>query len=356
MTEQTPPPAVRIAAAQQALKGGYLKNDLAVRSKICAFFEKERGVGLDPETEISLTTGSQTGLDSAFKLLIEEGDEMLMVEPEYATYEPMIHFYGGIAKTVPLLFDGSRWSFDREAFARAFTDRTKMVLLSNPNNPVGYVYGEEELAEIARLVKSHGCWLLSDEIWSTLILNENGVFRSMGAWDEIRDRLLVLFSASKTFGMSGYRTGAILGPPEFISAVNHVLRFVIQAAPTIGQVAFARALDTDETGPWVRQRIETVRKRADWAMEKMSAAGRITCSVPDSGVFLFPWIKDCGLSSLDFASRLIEEKGVFLLPGYFYGKQSDGFVRISMSVPEEDYRTGMERIFEFVESLDSSSK
>ena len=248
MTDQTPPPVVRIAAAQQALTGGYLKNDLAVRKKICVFFEKERGVCFDPETEVSLTTGSQTGLDSAFKLLIEEGDEVLMVEPEYATYEPMIHFYGGTAKTVPLLFDGLRWSFDRKAFARAFTDRTKLVLLSNPNNPVGYVYKDEELAEIARLVKEHRCWLLSDEIWSTLILDKDGVFRSMGVWEDVRDRLVVLFSASKTFGMSGYRTGAIFGPAEFIAEVNHVLRFVIQAAPTIGQVAFARALDLDETG------------------------------------------------------------------------------------------------------------
>jgi aminotransferase len=352
MTDQTPPPAVRIAAAEQALKGGYIKNALTVRKKVCDFYLQDRGVRYDPETEIFLTTGSQLGLDSAFKLLIDPGDEVLMGEPEYATYEPMIHFYGGRATFCPLVLRGTSWAFDLEAFAKAVTPRTKLVVMSHPNNPVGYVYRKGELQEIARIVKRSNCWMLSDEIWSTLILKEGLEFVSMGAFAEIKDRLVILFSASKTFGMSGYRVGAIMGPADFIEAVDQVVRFSIQAAPTIGQVAFARALDLAETGPWLEQRKSELRRRVRETVQRMNGLRRLRCAEPESGVFLFPSIGDYGIGSLKFAMRLLEDKGVYVLPGYFYGRHCDKYLRISLSVSEEDYARGMSRFLEFVKTLE----
>ncbi|HSB80901.1 MAG TPA: pyridoxal phosphate-dependent aminotransferase [Candidatus Methylomirabilis sp.] len=352
MTDQTPPPVVRIAAAEQALKGGYIKNVLSVRQKICDFYEKDRGARFNPETEIFLTTGSQLGLDSAFKLLIDPGDEVLMGEPEYATYEPMIHFYGGKASFCPLVLKGTTWTFDLAAFEKAVTPRTKLVVMSHPNNPVGYVYRREELQAIAKIVKAQGCWLLSDEIWSTLILDERLQFVSMGVFEEIRDRLVVLFSASKTFGMSGYRVGAIMGPADFIEAIDQVARFSIQSAPTIGQVAFARALDFAETGPWLEGRKAELRRRIRETVQQMNSLRKLRCADPESGVFLFPFIGDYGLGSLKFAMRLLTEKGVYTLPGYFYGRHCDGCLRISLSVSESDYRQGIGRLLEFVKTLE----
>ena len=352
MTDQTPPPVVRIAAAEQALKGGYLKNMLSVRKKICDFYENDRGARFNPETEIFLTTGSQLGLDSAFKLLIDPGDEVLMGEPEYATYEPMIHFYGGKATSCPLLLKGTTWAFDLAAFEKAVTPRTRLVVMSHPNNPVGYVYRQEELQAIARIVKGRGCWLLSDEIWSTLILDERLKFVSMGVFEEIKDRLVVLFSASKTFGMSGYRVGAIMGPADFIEAVDQVVRFTVQTAPTIGQVAFARALDFAETGPWLEERKAELRQRVKETVRQMNGLRKLRCAEPESGVFLFPYIGDYGMGSLKFAMRFLEEKGVYILPGYFYGRHCDGYLRISLSVSENDYRKGIGRLLEFVQSLE----
>lgn len=352
MTDQTPPPAVRIAAAEQALKGGYIKNVFPVRKKVCDFYERDRGARFDPESEIFLTAGSQLGLDSAFKLLIDPGDEVLMGEPEYATYEPMIHFYGGTATFCPLVLNGTTWGFDLAAFEKAVTPRTKLVVMSHPNNPVGHVYRREELRAIARIVKARGCWLLSDEIWSTLILDERLEFVSMGAFEEIKDRLVVLFSASKTFGMSGYRVGAILGPADFIEAVDQVVRFSVQTAPTIGQVAFARALDLAETGPWLEGRKTELRRRVRETARQMNSLRRLRCAEPESGVFLFPCIGEYGMGSLKFAMRLLEEKGVYVLPGYFYGRHCDGYLRISLSVSEADYRNGIGRLLEFVRALE----
>jgi len=349
MTDQTPPPPVRIAAAEQALRGGYIKNDLSVRKKICDFYEQERGVRFDPETEIFLTTGSQTGLDSAFKLLIEPGDEVLIGEPEYATYEPMIYFYGGEAAFAPLVLKSNSWTFDLEAFEKAISTKTKLVVISNPNNPAGYIYRKDELKEIVRLVKENDCWLLSDEIWSILMLREDIPFTAMGVFSDIKNRLVTTFSASKAFGMSGYRTGAIIGPPDFISAIDQVVRFAVQAAPTIGQVAFAKALDFDETGEWIEQRKAGLCKRVKETVQRMNRFKKVQCAEPESGVFLFPYVKDYGMSSLEFASRLVEEKGVYVIPGYMYGRHCDGYLRISMSVPEDDYKIGMERFFEFLE-------
>lgn len=352
MTEQTPPPVVRIAAAEQALKGGYIKNVLSVRKKICDFYSRDRGARFDPETEIFLTTGSQLGLDSAFKLLIDPGDEVLMGEPEYATYEPMIHFYGGTATFCPLVLKGTTWSFDLAAFEKAVTPRTKLVVLSHPNNPVGYVYRREELQAIARIVTERGCWLLSDEIWSTLILDEGLRFTSMATFEAVKSRLVVLFSASKTFGMSGYRVGAIMGPADFIQAVDQVVRFTVQTAPTIGQVAFARALDLAETGPWLEERKAELRRRVKETVAQMNGLKKLRCAEPESGVFLFPFIGDYGMSSLKFAMRLLDEQGVYVLPGYFYGRHCDGYLRISLSVSEDDYRKGIGRLLEFVKALE----
>jgi aminotransferase len=352
MTDQIPPPEVRISAAEAALKGGYLKNDLSVRKKICEHYEKYLGVPLEPETEIFLTTGSQLGLDSAFKLLIDPGDEVLIGEPEYATYEPMIYFYGGRAKFFPILMRNNAWTFDIARFEKQISAKTKLVVISNPNNPVGYVYRREDLLSIARLVKEHDCWLISDEIWSTYILKDHLQFTSMGVFSEVKDRLIILFSASKTFGMSGYRTGCIMGPPDFIEAIDQVVRFAVQAAPTIGQIAFARALDLEETGDWLEQRKEGLRRRTKETISQMNKFEKLRCAEPESGVFLFPYIGDYGTTSLAFALRLLEEKGVFVLPGYFYGRHCDGYLRISMSVSEEDYRRGITNFFEFVEKLE----
>lgn len=352
MTDQTPPPVVRIAAAEQALRGGYIKNALFVRKMICDFYERERGVVFDPDKEIFLTTGSQTGLDSAFKLLIDPGDEVLIPEPEYATYEPMIYFYGGHAAFAPLTLQGNQWAFDLETFEKAISPKTKLVVISNPNNPAGYIYRKEELQEIVRLVRKNDCWLLSDEIWSLLLLREDIPFTSMAVFDDIRDRLVVTFSSSKAFGMSGYRTGAIMGPPEFMTAIDQVVRFVAQAAPTIGQVAFAKALEFDKTAEWIEQRKAGLRKRVKETVAQMNAFKKVQCAEPESGVFLFPRIADYRMTSLEFAKRLVEEQGVYVIPGYFYGRHCDGYVRISLSVPETDYLTGMERFFKFLEDHD----
>jgi aminotransferase len=352
MTEQTPPAVIRIAAAEQALKGGYIKNDFSVRKKICDFYEKERGAHFDPEAEIFLTTGSQLGLDSAFKLLIEPGDEVLIGEPEYATYEPMIYFYGGNARFFPLELKKNSWTFDLKKFEKAISPRTKLVVISNPNNPVGYVYRKDDIKEIVRLVKKNNCWLISDEIWSIYVLKDDLQFTSMGCFSDIKDRLVVLFSASKTFGMSGYRTGCIMGPRDFIEAIGQVVRFSVQSAPTIGQVAFARALDLDETGEWLDQRKVDLRRKINETVGRMNSFKKLRCAAPESGVFLFPYIKEYGMTSLEFASRLLEEKGVYVLPGYFYGRHCDGYLRISMCVSEDDYKKGMGRFLEFVGELE----
>ena len=353
MTDQTPPAVVRIAAAEQALKGGYIKNALFARKKIRDFYEREHDVRFDPESEVFLTTGSQLGLDSAFKLLIEAGDEVVLAEPEYATYEPMIHFYGGKAKFVPLNLTGDLWSLDLELFEKAVSSRTKLVVISNPNNPAGYVYRRNDIAEIAKIVEKNDCWLLSDEIWSPLIVKDGLDFTSPGCFDEIKDHLVILFSASKVFGMSGYRTGVIMGPRDFIRAIDQVVRFAVMAVPTIGQVAFARALDFDETGEWLKKRKQGLQKRIAETVPRMNSFEKLRCGEPESGVFLFPNIKEYGMSSLEFASRLITEKGLYVMPGLMYGRHCDGYLRISMSVPNEDFKCGMERFFDFIGELEA---
>jgi len=352
MTDQIPPESVRIAAAKQALEGGYIKNSLSLRQKISQYYEKYRGVKFNPENEIFITVGSQLGIDSAFKLLINPGDEIILFEPDYATYEPMINFYGGKVVSVPLTLEDNKWSFNKKKLSKRISKKTKLVVISNPNNPSGYIYRKKDIEDIVELVKKNDCWLISDEIWSLLILNNEIPFTSIATFEAIKDRLITLFSPSKTFGMSGYRTGAILGPQNFINAITQVVRFSVQAAPTIGQIAFEKAMDLEITKNWVNDRVKKIKQRAIFVAQKLKIFKKIECAIPESGVFLFPSIKKYKISSLNFALKLMEEKKVFILPGYFYGSNSDDFVRISLSVPEKDFELGFENFFEFLEKLE----
>jgi aminotransferase len=354
MTDQTPPEVVRKAAAEQAMKGGYVKNNLALRERISEFYAQHRGARFDPQTEACITTGSQLGLDGSLRLLVDPGDEVVVGSPEYATYEPMIHFYGGTARVVPLQFVDGSWAFDAHAFRQAITPKTKLVIISNPNNPSGHIYRRDAIQEIVEIVEQHKCWLISDEIWSLLLLTSQPEFTCLASYESIRDRTVTLFSPSKTFGMSGYRTGAVMGPPDFIDAMGQMVRFSVQAAPTVGQAAFLKALDLEETGQWLDCRIEELKRRAQATVERMKACKVMECAEPESGVFLFPSIAKSGLTSLEFALRLVESKGVLVLPGYCFGRNSDQFVRISLSVPEGDYQRGFELLLEFAEELEAS--
>lgn len=356
MTDQTPPLCVREAASKQALSGGYIKNSLELREKIADYYLDSRLATFDAKSEIFITPGSQFAMDAAFKLLINPGDEVIIGSPEYATYEPMISFYGGKPRVIPLGFDGSRWCFDKDAFSRAITSETKLVVISNPNNPSGFVYRKEDIEHIVLEVKNKGCWLVSDEIWSMYLLDQNTKYTSFSSYEEIKDQTITLFSASKTFGMSGYRTGAVLGPSDFIVAVDQVNRYAAQAAPTIGQIALIEALNFEKTGSWLKSRIEEIRQRAQDIVESMNHFSKLRCTVPESGVFLFPDIGDYGMTSLDFSLNLLESKGVFVLPGYFYGLKADRFIRISLSVPEEDFRKGFGLFFDFISELESCQK
>jgi len=347
MTDQTPPLEVRQVAAEAAMRGGYVKNLLSVRQKISELYATRFGVDLNPES-MFLVAGGQTALDNAFKLLIESGDEVVLFEPEYATYEAMVRFYGGVPQAQPLKLSGERWSLDLAELREKVTPKTKLIVFSSPNNPSGYVFTREDLTEIARLADENDCWVISDETWAMILLDESAKFVSTAEFTRIRDRLVIIYSASKTFGMSGYRMGAAIGPSDFMAAFDQATRFSCHAAPTVGQYALEKALDLEITGGWIESRVAQLRERARETMPRIAAAKHLRCAYPQSGVFLFPDISCTGLSSMDFAVELLRDKGVYVFPGFFYGRHSDRHVRISMAVPDQDFEKGMDRLLAFV--------
>jgi len=353
LSEQTPPEPVRKAAADSALEGGYIKNYLPLREVITQFYKEKRNVDYDTEDEIFLTCGGQQALDGAFKLLVNPGDKVVMGEPEYAPNEPAVNFFGGTVETVPLSFNDQKWGFDADAFREKVSPATKLVIITSPNNPAGYVYREEDIETIADIVEENDCWLINDEIWASLTTNRKVDFKSLAAVNRIKKQTVTIFSFSKTFGMSGYRIGAILGPSELIRAMNQVLRFTTMSVPTMSQIAACEALDFDKTGDWLNARIERIMDRIDETVDRFKKYSKLKCARPESGVFLFPYIGDYGMSSLEFCKKLLKEKGVKVIPGYFYGKNSDGYVRISMSVPDDEFQEGMERFLQFIEEQEN---
>lgn len=351
MVDQIPPEGVRRVASEAALRGGYDKNLFSLRQAIASYYKTQHGATYDPAREMILTSGGQPAIDTALKILVDRGDTVVLADPEYATFEPIISMYGGNVVPVPLRLEENQWGFDLDAFEAAITThQPKLVVLSNCQNPTGYVYRQDVLERIAEIVARHDCWVLNDEIWSFLVLADDLRFRSLTSFEKLHERLVTVFSLSKTFGMSGYRIGAMIGPAGLIEEAAEVLRLSAMAVPTIGQHAAIEALNTEKYGPWIEERKQVLRQRTQDAARKLNACGNVSCTAPESGCFLFLNISVLGLSSYEFTVKALQEAGVFVLPGFFYGSHSDGYVRISCSVEESDFHRGVDRLVTFLQS------
>ncbi len=350
MTDQTPPKGVREVASKSALAGGYIKNYLPLRESICEYYGEHRGAKIDPRNVI-LTVGGQFALDSVFKILLDEGDSVVTMDPEYATFEPQAAMYGGVVESVPLLLSGGAWSVDLDAFEqRMAACRPKMVILSNCQNPTGYVYRPDVARRLADIVADQkDCWLITDEIWSFLVLEEGLSFTSFTRFTDLYDRMATIFSLSKTFGMSGYRIGALIGPEDLVTETGNMMRFSNQAVPTISQYAATEAIKP-EYAPWLDQRIQKLRERTRKAAAKLDSLEGVVCAAPESGCFLFPDISKLGMTSQEFSVQAAKH-GVHVIPGYCYGRNSDSYVRISCAVPDNDFYEGIDRLCSFVRTL-----
>lgn len=324
---------------------------MELRVEIAEYMMKRFGVKYNPKDEIFVTIGASEGIDVALRTLLEPGDEVLLPDPSYVSYSPGIIFAGGVPVPVETK-EEDEFRLTPEALRAAITPRTKALILPYPNNPTGAVMGREHLEAIAEVLRDTDIFVISDEIYAELTYDGYSHV-SFATIDGMWERTITLNGFSKAFAMTGWRLGYACGPKEILSVMLKVHQYAIMCAPTASQYAAVEALrsgaDTDYASVKQMQRTYDRRRRI---MLEAYREMNLSCFEPRGAFYTFPCIKRTGLSSQEFAERLLREQRVAVVPGTAFGESGEGFVRCSYATATDKVAEAMKRMKEFVRQFD----
>ena len=295
--------------------------------------------------EVLVTVGGSEAIDLAIRALVEPGDEVIIPEPCYVSYEPITTVTGGIP--VPIATkEEDEFRLTAEELKNAITEKTKMLVLPFPNNPTGAVLRHQDLEEIAEVLRDKDIIILSDEIYSELKYDTK--HESIASIEGMKEKTILINGFSKTFSMTGWRLGYAAGPKPLISVMTKIHQSCIMAAPTTSQYAAITALkDCDDDVEEMRRQYDLRRK---YCVRKLNEMGLKTFE-PMGAFYVFPNISSSGLSSDEFCERLLERKKVAIIPGTAFGASGEGFARISYAYSIDHLREAMKRIKEFLDEL-----
>lgn len=341
------PPAITEAGIRSLQQGEthYTSNSgiLELRQAISDNVARLYGVRYDPESEILITVGVSEALHLAMSALIDPGDEVIIPTPCFVAYAPAVVFAGGVPVNLCTRVENG-FQTSAADIARAITPRTKAILLGYPNNPTGAVMSVERLLEIAHLAQERDLLVISDEIYDRLVYGvEHTCFASLPG---MRERTVVLQGFSKAYAMTGWRLGYAVGPAEIIAGMRKMHQYIIMSAPTPAQYAALEALRSGE--PDVQRMRAEYDRRRKVVVAGLNAIG-LTCCEPHGAFYAFPSIRASGMTSDEFANRLLEEEHVALIPGTAFGACGEGFVRISYATSLEKIEEALERMRRFME-------
>lgn len=342
------PWAVRNEAIQTLVAGqtAYTANRglKACRDAISDYMKTRFACTYDADSELVVTVGGSEGLDLTLRALLNEGDEVIIPEPCFVCYKPLVMLAG--ARAVSLDTSSTQFIPDPEAVAKLITPQTKAILLCNPSNPTGKLIPKEILEAISKLAKEHDFWIISDEIYAELIYD--GTFVSAGSLEGIRDRVAVINGFSKAFSMTGWRLGFLCGPEPLISRATKIHQYCIMSAPTTSQFAGVKAIHE------CLGEVESMRKsyqlRRDFLESEFNRLGLETVH-PEGAFYCFPSIQSTGLTSEEFAMELLKQQSVAVVPGSAFGECGEGYIRCCYATSMEHLKEAASRIEAFLKSL-----
>ena len=317
----------------------------ALREAVAQSYQ-ERGLNYKPE-EILIGSGAISVLCLACTAILDIGDEVLLPDPGWANYSGLIMQVGAVPVPVRVKEENG-FMYDLEDLRAAITPKTKMILINSPSNPTGGVASAENLRQIADLVKEKDLYVLTDEIYHELLWSDEP-YTSIASFPGMKERTLIVDGFSKKYAMTGFRLGYGAGPEEVIATMTKLLENVLSSVNEGIQWGGVAALTGDQSP--VEEMKEQYRRRRQIIVEGLNTIDRISCLAPMGAFYAFPNISRTGLSSRDFAIRLLKEKHTVVVPGTGFGEGGEGFVRISYATSEENIREGLKRIAEFVASL-----
>ena len=316
-----------------------------LRVAIAEYLRRRFEVSYDPLHEILVTVGGSEGIDVALRAMLDPGDEVLIPEPCYVSYVPCVVLADGVPVTIELK-EENQFRLTKEELLSAITDKTKILVMPFPNNPTGGVMRREDLEEIAQVCIEKDIYVLSDEIYSELTYGADHV--SIASLPGMKERTLLINGFSKSYAMTGWRLGYICGPQVIVEQMTKIHQFAIMCAPTNSQYAAVEALRHGDAD--VAQMRTAYDQRRRYLMHAFKEMG-LSCFEPFGAFYVFPCIKEFRMSSDEFATRLLEEEHVAVVPGSAFGACGEGFVRISYAYSLENLKLAMERLSRFVGHL-----
>ena len=319
---------------------------LALRKSIARYVEGFFAVAYDPACEVLVTVGVSEAIDIALRALINPGDEVIYHEPCYVSYSPSIVMAHGVAVPVVTTKEDG-FSLKPGNLAAAITPKTRVLMLNFPTNPTGACASRADLEGIAKLVIDHDLLVMTDEIYSELRYDGEAHI-SIAALPGMRERCILLHGFSKAFAMTGFRLGYACAPPPIIEAMMKIHQYAMLCAPIMSQNAALEALENGT--PAMLEMRNAYHQRRDFLVRRLNEIG-LDCHLPGGAFYVFPDIRGTGLSSREFAMRLLEQENVACVPGGAFGASGEGFLRCCYATAFEDIRTATDRIERFVGSL-----
>lgn len=316
-----------------------------LKEEIAKFLKRRYDLTYDPVKEMIVTVGGSEGIDICMRAMLDPGDEVLIPQPSYVSYEPCAILANGTPVIIELKAE-NEFRLTAEELEAAITPKTKLLVLPFPNNPTGAIMERKDLEAIAEVILKHDLYVLSDEIYSELTYTENHV--SICNLPGMQERTVLINGFSKSHSMTGWRLGYACGPQAIIKQMLKIHQFAIMCAPTTSQYAAVEAMRNGDEDVQEMKAEYNVRRK--YLLKRFAEMG-VDCFEALGAFYVFPCIKEFGMTSDDFATAMLKSKKVCVVPGTAFGDCGEGFLRISYAYSMENLKIAMDRFEEFVNEL-----
>jgi len=316
-----------------------------LREEIAHYLKRTQNISYNPIKEILVTVGGSEAIDIGLRAIINQGDEVIIPQPSYVSYEPCA-ILAGAKPVIVNLKAKNEFRLTARELENAITDKTKILILPYPNNPTGAIMGRKDLEEIADVIKKHNILVMSDEIYGELTYNGRHV--SIASIDGMKERTILINGFSKAYAMTGWRLGYVCAPEPIIKQMTKIHQFAIMCAPTTSQYAAIEALKNGDEDVEMMRKSYNQRRR--FLLKRFSDMG-LECFEPNGAFYVFPCIKEFGMTSEEFALRFLEEEKVAVVPGTAFGENGEGYLRISYAYSMENLKVAINRLERFVSNI-----
>lgn len=318
---------------------------LELRKEICRYLDRRFSLSYDPYKEVIVTVGGSEAIDITIRAIVDPGDEVIVLSPGYVAYEPSVTMAGAISVVIELN-EENQFKLKREQLKAAISEKTKALLINFPSNPTGGVMTKADYEEIVDVIQDSGIMVISDEIYAELTYGETHC--SLANFPQIKDQVILISGFSKAFAMTGWRLGYVCAHPVFIKAMNKIHQYIIMSAPTAAQYGAIEGLRNGLDH--VKEMRDSYQTRRNFIVNGFNQIGLKT-HMPQGAFYIFPCIKNTGMSSEEFCAALLEDQLVACVPGTAFGQAGEGFIRVSYAYSIDEIKAALIKIKAFLVKL-----